>query len=331
MSVFGKVIVDGADYPALFGSITSSPAVTILGLGLFLLINIIVIALGVQNGIEKANKYMMPLLFIFFIILVIRSLTLDGAMEGVKFFLQPDFSNITSKSVLYALGQSFFALAVGFSCMVTYSSYLDKNVSIPSSAGSVVFMNIIVSLFAGLAIFPAVFSFGLEPTEGPGLLFVVLPTVFAQMPFGELFLGLFLILFLFATLTSSFSLLEIIVAAFTVNGKRSRVKVSWIAGLVVFIAGFPAALSSSYLAEYKWFDRTIFDLTDYLVSNIMLPLGNLFIAFFIIYKMNQTLVKEQFFQANSLTEASYTSWKFLMRWIVPILIILVFLSTSGLI
>ena len=252
-------------------------------------------------------------------------------MEGVKFFLQPDFSNITSESVLYALGQSFFALAVGFSCMVTYSSYLDKNVSIPSSAGSVVFMNIIVSLFAGLAIFPAVFSFGLEPTEGPGLLFVVLPTVFAQMPFGELFLSLFLILFLFATLTSSFSLLEIIVAAFTVDGKRSRVKVSWIAGLVVFIAGIPAALSSSYLAEYKWFDRTIFDLTDYLVSNIMLPLGNLFIAFFIIYKMNQTIVKEQFFQANSLSEASYTSWKFLMRWIVPILIILVFLSTSGLI
>ncbi len=329
MSVFGKVIVDGADYPGLFGYVTSSPAVTILGLGLFLLINIIVIALGVQNGIEKANKYMMPLLFIFFIILVVRSLTLDGAMEGVRFFLQPDFSNITSESVLYALGQSFFALAVGFSCMVTYSSYLDKNVSIPSSAGSVVFMNIIVSLFAGLAIFPAVFSFGLEPTEGPGLLFVVLPTVFAQMPFGELFLSLFLILFLFATLTSSFSLLEIIVAAFTANGKRSRVKVSWIAGLVVFIAGIPAALSSSYLAEYKWFDRTIFDLTDYLVSNIMLPLGNLFIAIFIIYKMNQTIVKEQFFQANSLSEASYMSWKFLMRWIVPLVIILVFLSTSG--
>ena len=180
---------------------TGSPAITIVGLAIFLLINIVVVALGVQNGIEKANKYMMPLLFIFFIILVIRSLTLDGAMEGVKFFLQPDFSKITSEAILYALGQSFFALAVGFSCMVTYSSYLDKNVSIPASANSVVFMNIFVSLFAGLAIFPVVFSFGLEPAEGPGLLFIVLPTVFAQLPFGELFLSLFLILFLFATLT----------------------------------------------------------------------------------------------------------------------------------
>lgn len=331
LSLVGKVIEDGADYPGLFGYVTSSPAVTILGLALFLLINIIVIALGVQNGIEKANKYMMPLLFIFFIILVIRSLTLDGAMEGVKFFLQPDFSNITSESVLYALGQSFFALAVGFSCMVTYSSYLKKDVSIPASAGSVVIMNIIVSLFAGLAIFPVVFSFGLEPAEGPGLLFIVLPTVFAQIPFGELFLSLFLILFLFATLTSSFSLLEIIVAAFIVNGKHSRKKVSWIAGLIVFIAGIPAALSSSILADFKWFDRTIFDLTDYLVSNIMLPLGNLFIAFFIMYKMNQAIVKEQFFQANSLSEASYTGWKILMRWIIPVVIILVFLSTSGII
>ena len=114
-------------------------------------------------------------------------------------------------------------------------------------------MNIFVSLFAGLAIFPVVFSFGLEPAEGPGLLFIVLPTVFAQLPFGELFLSLFFILFLFATLTSSFSLLEIIVAAFTANGKHSREKVSWIAGVIVFIAGIPAALSSSFLADLKWF------------------------------------------------------------------------------
>ncbi|WP_071396510.1 sodium-dependent transporter [Bacillus tuaregi] len=331
LSIFGRVIHPGANYPELFGMVTSSPGITLLGLASFLLINIVIIALGVQNGIEKANKYMMPLLFIFFIILVVRSLTLEGAIEGVRFFLEPDFSEMTSQSVLYALGQSFFALAVGFSCMVTYSSYLDKNVSIPASASSVVFMNIFVSLLAGLAIFPVVFSFGLEPTEGPGLLFIVLPTVFGQLPFGELFLSLFLILFLFATLTSSFSLLEIIVAAFTANGKYSRKRVSWISGFIVFIAGIPAALSSSLLADFKWFDRTVFDLTDYLVSNIMLPLGNLLIAFFIIYKMNQTLVKQEFFQANTLSQSSLQAWKLLMTWVVPIVIILVFLSTTGII
>ncbi len=156
-ALIGDVIQPGQDPGALFGSVTGTPWITIVGLLLFTIINVLVISLGVQNGIEKANKIMMPLLFIFFIILVIRSLTLDGAMEGVKFFLSPDFSKITAKSVLYALGQSFFALAVGFSCMVTYSSYLKKDESLPYSAGSVVLMNIFVSLLAGLAIFPAVF------------------------------------------------------------------------------------------------------------------------------------------------------------------------------
>src|SRR5699024_1259323 len=127
MSVPGLIISEGANYEALFGTITGSPMITIFGLLLFTLINVIVVSFGIKNGIERANKYMMPLLFIFFIILVVRALTLEGAMEGVTFFLAPDFSNITGESILYALGQSFFSLAVGFSCMVTYSSYLKKD------------------------------------------------------------------------------------------------------------------------------------------------------------------------------------------------------------
>lgn len=330
MSLGGKVIGTGADYGAMFGQITSSPMITIGGLAVFLLINIVVIASGIQNGIEKASKYMMPLLFIFFIVLVIRSLTLDGAMEGVRFFLQPDFSKITGEAVLYALGQSFFSLAVGFSCMVTYSSYLNKSVSIPTSAGSVALMNIFVSVLAGLAIFPVVFAFGFEPTAGPGLLFIVLPSVFSQMPFGELFLFMFLLLFLFATLTSAFSLLEIIVAAFLENG-ASRKMVTWIAGVTVFIAGIPAALSSSLLADVKIFDKTVFDATDYLVSNIMLPLGNLLIALFIAWKMNEQLVKKEFMLGQSLAPSTYTTWQLLMKWIVPLTIIVVFLNSLGLV
>ncbi|GIN89390.1 transporter [Siminovitchia terrae] len=330
-SVVGKVIGEGANYPELFGSVVGSPGVTLLGLLLFSLINILVISMGVQNGIEKANKYMMPLLFIFFIILVVRALTLDGAMEGVKFFLAPDFSNITGKSLLYALGQSFFSLAVGFSCMVTYSSYLKRDVSLTSSAGSVVGMNIFVSLLAGLAIFPVVFAFGYEPAEGPGLLFIVLPSVFAQMPFGELFLSLFLILFLFATLTSSFSLYEIIVAAFTSNGKRSRKPVTWIAGLVIVLAAIPAALSSSSLAEFTIFGKSIFDATDYLVSNIMLPFGSLLIALFIIHRMDKALVKEEFQLNGSGSAGLYSFWRILMTWVVPITIVIVFLNMLGVI
>jgi len=294
MSILGMIIQEGAQYPDLFGMVISSPGITFLGLFLFLLMNVLVLSFGIQNGIERANKYLMPLLFVFFIVLVVRSLTLDGAIEGVRFFLTPSFENITSEAILYALGQSFFALAVGFSCMVTYSSYLKKDVNIPRAASWVVIMNIFVSMLAGLAIFPAVFSFGLEPAEGPGLLFIVLPTVFSQMPFGELFLSLFLLLFLFATLTSSFSLLEIIVSAFTANGTRSRPRVAWISGLIVFIAGIPAALSFSLLSEYQLFGKTVFDATDFLVSNLLLPIGCLLIALFIVHKMDQQLVQEEF-------------------------------------
>lgn len=327
----GRIIGEGADYAALFGRITGSPAVTLLGLAFFILLNVLVIASGVRNGIERANKYLMPLLFIFFIILVVRALTLEGAMAGVAFFLAPDFSNITGEGVLYALGQSFFSLAVGFSCMVTYSSYLGRNVSIPASAGSVAGMNVFVSLLAGLAIFPVVFAFGLEPAEGPGLLFMVLPAAFEQMPLGGLFLSLFLLLFLFATLTSSFSLFEIIVAAFTENKNRSRQAVTWISGGIVFVAGIPAALSSSVLTELTLFGKTVFDVTDYLVSNIMLPLGCLLIALFISWRMSRALVKEQFSLGHSVSLGWFSAWSGLMRWVVPLTIVIVFLSTLGII
>ncbi|WP_156291732.1 sodium-dependent transporter [Oceanobacillus salinisoli] len=331
LSIPGLIIQDGAKYPDLFGQVTGSPWITILGLALFLLINIIVVSFGIQDGIEKASKVLMPLLFIFFIVLVIRSVTFEGAMEGIRFFLEPDFTKLNAENVLYALGQSFFSLAVGISVMVTYSSYLGKDVSLPAAAGSVSMMNIFVSLLAGLAIFPVVFAFGLEPAEGPGLLFIVLPEAFASMPFGELFLSLFLLLFLFAVLTSSFSMLEIITAAFTNTQKRSRRKVASIAGLLVFIAGIPAALSSNILADFKIFDKTVFDATDFLVSNIMLPAGCLFIALFIGYKMDRALVKQEFTAGTGLSDGTYQVWFQIMRWLVPVTIVLVFLTTVGVI
>lgn len=329
LSIVGAVIGDGVNYPELFGMVTNTPWITFLGLAIFTLINVVVITLGVQKGIERVNKYLMPLLFIFFIILVVRAVTLDGAMEGIRFFLAPDFSNITSESILYALGQSFFALAVGFSCMVTYSSYLKKGISLSFSAGWVVTMNIIVSFLAGIAIFPVVFAFGYEPAEGPGLLFMVLPQAFAQMPLGEVFLSLFLLLFLFATLTSSFSLYEIIVAAFTADGKKERKRVTSLSGLIIFVAAIPAALSSSIFQNVLIFDKTVFDATDFLVSNLMLPLGNLLISIFIIHRMDQALVKEEFLLSSTVNPGIYTLWRKLMTWIVPVTIVIVLINTLG--
>ncbi|WP_010300600.1 sodium-dependent transporter [Kurthia senegalensis] len=304
----------------LFGQVTGSPSMTIIGVALFTLFNVLIISLGVQNGIEKANKFMMPLLFIFFIILVVRSLTLDGAMEGVRFFLQPDFTKITGEGVLYALGQSFFALAVGFSCMVTYSSYLKKEESLPSAASSVVIMNIVVSLLAGLAIFPAVFAGGFEPTYGPGLLFVVLPSVFGHMPFGEVFFAIFLLLFLFATLTSSFSLYEIIVAAVEEKVPNARKRITWVLGVVIFAAAIPAALSYSTLSDFTIFGQTIFDATDHLVSNILLPLGNLLIALFIVHKVDKKVIEKEFFSGSHISKTYYTIWRTLMTYVVPVVI-----------
>ncbi|WP_085993192.1 sodium-dependent transporter [Oceanobacillus senegalensis] len=329
LSIPGIIIREGANYPDLFAQITGSPWITILGLALFLLINIIVVSFGIQNGIEKASKILMPLLFIFFIVLVGRAVTFEGAIEGIRFFLQPDFSKLNAENVLYALGQSFFSLAVGISVMVTYSSYLGKDISLPASASSVSIMNIFVSLLAGLAIFPVVFAFGLEPAQGPGLLFIVLPEAFSSMPFGEVFLSLFLLLFLFAVLTSSFSMLEIITAAFSNNKNRSRKKVASVAGLLVFIAGIPAALSSNILSDFTIFGKTVFDATDFLVSNIMLPAGCLFIALFIGFKMDKALVKQEFTLGNHLNGGIYNMWYQIMRWLVPVTIIIVFLSTLG--
>lgn len=329
LSIPGKIISDGAQYDALFGSIISSPLTTLIGLLVFTLINVIVIALGVKNGIERANKFMMPLLFIFFIILVVRALTLPDAWEGVVFFLAPDFSDITGESVLFALGQSFFSLSVGFSCMVTYSSYLQKDVSLTQSAGSVVSMNIFVSFLAGLAIFPVVFALGMDPAEGPPLLFMVLPAAFGEIPFGAFFLSLFLLLFLFATLTSSFSLYEIIVAALTANGKLTRPAAAWLIGAIVFIAAIPSALTESYLANVSIFGLTIFDATDFLVSNILLPLGGLLIALFIIHRADKALVREEFMLGGVERVGLYKAWRGLMTWFVPIVIILVFLDVLG--
>ncbi|MUK88378.1 hypothetical protein GMD78_08245 [Ornithinibacillus sp. L9] len=329
LSIVGLVIQDQANYQQLFATVSENPFITLLGLAGFLVINIIVISFGIKRGIEKSTKVLMPLLFIFFIIIVFRSVTFEGAMEGIKFFLQPDFSQITREGILYALGQSFFSLAVGFSTMVTYSSYLGKDVSLPMSAASVSLMNIVISLLAGLAIFPVVFSFGLTPAEGPGLLFMVLPEAFGQMPFGEVFLSLFLLLFLFAIMTSSFSMLEIITSAFTANQKNSRTKVASIAGVVIFFAGIPAALSSSYMSHIKIFGLTVFDATDFLVSNILLPGGCLLIALFIGFKMDKALMKKEFYYSNNLPAGMFPIWLQIMRWIVPVTIIIVFLGSLG--
>ncbi len=319
------------EYGNFFNTIISNPYETVVAQLLFMVFTIWVVQGGVSKGIEKANKYMMPSLFILFIILLIRSLTLDGAMEGVKFFLKPDFSALTGETILLALGQSFFALSVGVSVMVTYASYLSKKEDITKSAFSVVGLNIFISLLAGLVIFPAVFALGFSPSSGPGLVFVVLPAVFNEMALGGVFMFIFFILLLFATLTTAFSILEIVVAAMIKGDSAKRKKASWIAGITVFLIGIPSALSFGVLSDVKIFNLSIFDFADYLTSNIALPVGALFISLFIGYQMKRIEVQKEFETGADPGRSLFKLWYFLIRYIVPIMIILVFLKSTNLI
>lgn len=319
-----------AEYGSLFENTIGNPVEAVIAQLIFMLLTIWVVRGGVQKGIEKANKYMMPALFILFIVLAFRSMTLPGASMGIEFLLKPDFSHISAKTLLLALGQSFFALSVGISVMVTYASYLSKKEHIVKSAFSVVGLNILISLLAGLVIFPAVFALGFEPTAGPGLVFVVLPAVFNEIVFGGFFFSIFLILLLFATLTSAFSILEIVVSVLVKNDARKRKKASWLAGMVIFIVGIPSALSFGSLADITIAGRSIFDFADFLVSNISLPLGAFFISWFVGYRIPKQMVKVELESGTKGLGFLFDMWYFAIRFIVPIGILLVFLNSIGL-
>ncbi|MBN8193526.1 sodium-dependent transporter [Bacillus sp. NTK074B] len=313
-------------YGALFESIIANPKEVLIAQFAFIVLTVLVVQGGIQKGIERASRYMMPALFILFIILVIRSLTLEGAMEGVRFLLLPDWSYLNGETVLLALGQAFFALTVGLSVMVTYASYLSKNDSMPRSAISVSGLNIFISLLAGLVIFPAVYALGFQPDEGPGIAFVVLPAVFNEIAFGGIFLTVFLVLLLFATLTSAFSILEIGVAALSKGNQKKRMPFTWLIGILVFIAGIPSALSFGVFNEFLIGGKNFFDLADYITSSFGLPIGALLISIFVSYRLKREDVWSELQSGSSISEGLFNSWIFLLRYIVPIAIVLVFLT-----
>ncbi|MGD6853455.1 sodium-dependent transporter [Bacillus infantis] len=325
----GKLWSEGLNFEAVFGDAISDPLLAAGAQLVFILLSVLIVSRGVQGGLEKVNKYFMPALFIMFLALIARSLSFDNAIEGVKFFLQPDFGKMTPDVFLYALGQSFFSLSVGVSVMVTYSSYLSKKENITKAAFSITGLTLLIALLAGLAIFPAIFSFGMEPEEGPGLLFIVLPAIFSKIAFGEFFFILFLLLFFFAALTSAISMLEINVAA--AGKKAGRTKASILFGLLIFAAGIPSALSFGEWSDILIFGKTFFDSADYLVSNILLPLGALFITIFVPWRMDRnTLVKE--LQAGSgMARRLFAFWLLLLKYAVPAAIIIVFLNGTGII
>lgn len=326
----GRLSTD-TDFGAFFTALISNPTEALIFQAIFMVATIWVVRSGVSAGIEKANKYMMPALFIMFILLAIRSLSLDGAMAGVKFLLTPDWSYLNAETALGALGQAFFALSLGVSAMITYASYLQNDSDLIRNANVIVWMNLLISLLAGLVIFPAVFALGFQPNQGPGLIFAVLPAVFAKLPFGMALFAVFMVLVLFATLTSAFAMLETTAAAVIGDRTEKRASYTLAIGIAVFIVGIPSALSFSSLADVKLIgDRGIFDTLDYLVSGWSMPLGALFIGIFVAWAWKRDAVHTEVMTGSNLPPWIFATWMFLVRYIAPIAILAVFLQGIGL-
>ncbi len=235
-----------------------------------MLITIVIVASGIGGGIERACKVMMPALFILLLILIVRSVTLPGAGAGLDFYLRPDFSKLTGKSILDALGQQFFSLSLGMGIMITYGSYLKKSERLPSAGITILCIDTSIAFLAGFAIFPAVFAMGIEPGAGVGLTFVTLPGVFAKMPMGGFFSFAFFLLLFFAALTSMMSLLEVAVSFIMDEFHIKRKAATWGGGILITLLGLPSAMSLA--GEPKLLGMDFFDFMDVLSNNVMMPL-----------------------------------------------------------
>ncbi len=312
-----------------FGSLVGNTR-WILGYhGFFFMLTMIVVYFGVKGGIERGSKVMMPVLLFILLILVIRGLTLPGAGEGMNFLWNPDWSRIDGESVLIALGHAFFTLSLGMGAMMTYGSYLSKKDNVLGAATQVVILDTVIALFAGIAIFTAVFATGQDPASGPGLIFQTLPIVFTKMPGGYIFAILFFLLLSLAALTSAISLLEVVVAYFVDEKGWERHKAVVIFGFLAFLLGVPSALSFNIMSDVTFFGMNFFDVADYLASNILLPLGGFFIAIFVgwIWGMDKAIieVKNGAEQLIELNPWLMSVWSFFLKVISPILIFIVLL------
>ncbi|TLM98853.1 MAG: sodium-dependent transporter [Actinobacteria bacterium] len=292
-------------------------------------ISVIIIA-GVTKGIERMTKTLLPILFVLLIICDIRALTLPGAMAGVEYLFRPDFSKITATVVLSALGLAFFKLSVGMGTMTTYGSYIGKRENMPSNAFKVAGADTLVSLLAGLAVFPAVFAFGFKPDAGPALLFITIPAVFQTMPFGGVFLTMFFLLAAIAATGAMISLLEVPVAYLIEEHRWSRVKATIVSSGLMGVVGALATLSTSTLSKTMVAGKTFFDLFDFASSNILLPVGGLLICLFVGWKLGPAAITDEASNEGALNNVWLLRvFTIIVRFVAPVAILLVLLNGLG--
>ena len=344
IGTFNTPAFDNPSSAGEFFDLKNSNALWVLGYHtLFLSMVVIILLSGVRAGLEKASKFLMPILIFILLILVVQGLILPDANKGVSFLFQPDWSKINGQTILLALGHAFFTLSLGMGAMMTYGSYLSDDDDVVNASYLVAFLDTVIAVFAGLAIFTVVFSSGYDPTAGPGLVFHVLPPLLSDLVGGYVFALLFFLLLSIAAVTSGISILEVSVAYLVDEQKFSRKKAVLIMASLVYLAAIPCALSFNLLADstidFQGKPFTFFDIADYLASNVLLPLGGLFLAIFAGYfwgideVIKNLLIGESnsIYFGNSIAKSQNFKniFGFTVKYICPILIFLVFLYSIG--
>lgn len=324
-----------AEFISSFQSFSSNPWRPALWLTLFLLATHFIIVKGVEKGIEKSSKIMMPTLFIIILILVGCSVTLPGASKGIEFLLKPDFSKVDGNVFLGAMGQAFFSLSLGMGCLCTYASYFSKNTNLTRTAFSVGIIDTFVAVLAGFIIFPAAFSVGIQPDAGPSLIFITLPNVFQQAFSGipilaYIFSVMFYVLLALAALTSTISLHEVVTAYLHEEFNFTRGKAARLVTTGCILLGILCSLSLGVTKEFTIFGLGMFDLFDFVTAKLMLPLGGLLISIFTGWYLDKKLVWSEITNNGTLKVPTYKLIIFILKYVAPIAISVIFINELGL-
>ncbi|MBR5251295.1 MAG: sodium-dependent transporter [Oscillospiraceae bacterium] len=319
----GKAIAAPGDF---FGAFTADPVASILFFVIFMAATIFIVTYGVEKGIEKASKIMMPALFVCLLVVIIRSVTLPGASAGFEFLFKPDISKLTPKTLGLALSQMFFSCSLGVGTMLTYGSYLSDDDNIQQSAVIVPLMDTMTAILAGIAIFPAVFALGLEPAQGPALMFISLPSIFNEMAMGDIFGFIFFVLVLFAALTSSISMLEVSTSVISEHTKLNRKTAAILCGTVITLIGIPVALSFGELSHVTILGMGFLDFYDFLGEYIGMTIGALVIVILAGWVLKTKYVYDEIEQGGKFKVYAKGFFDISIKFIAPVLILVVMIT-----
>lgn len=319
----------GGEYGAYFDAVSSSTFEPLVATFFVLGITAIVCLSGVQRGIEKYTKILMPILFALLVILMIRSVTLPGSWAGMEFLFKPDFSKITSKAILEALGHAFYSLSLGMGIILTYGSYIDKTQDLGKLTVQIAIADTVIALMSGIVIFPAVFAFNMAPNAGPGLIFITLPAVFEQMPLGNIVSVLFFLLIAIAAITSTISLMEVSVAFVIETFKIGRKKAVLAISSGLFLLAIPSVLSFGVWEHIQIAGMGFFDLFDFIASNIFLPVGGILVAIYAGWVIGMENIKAEITNYGKVPFRGDRIYTFIIKCIAPVAIFVILLFSTG--